>query len=241
MAVWRWSTPKASWWISIHPGWSDIMFGSQLTVIHFPACQVAISNTCTTRTWNPFFQKLIMHCSVKTDLLELKDDNDKRIRTGELNKSFQRVKHDDEQNGDNLRYTRKQINYGVVKIGTGRDALAPDRSEASCHSPNHGPSCFVPNLSGRWAAPNSQVTVTETPWSGCGRRLNLDTRSARPLCFGEMNHTKVRHDYTQKNKTDGQTTLTSVEQFRGSGVNRGKVRSQPGDFKTEFRKTTFRW
>lgn len=46
-----------------------------------------------------------------------------------------------------------------------------------------------------------------------------------------MNHTTVQRDCNQKNRTDGQTTLTTVEQrglVNGSTASRGKARSQLG-------------
>lgn len=42
----------------------------------------------------------------------------------------------------------------------------------------------------------------------------------RPLCFGAMGHAKVKHDYTQKSRTDCQTTVNSGGRQTGLELNR---------------------
>lgn len=58
----------------------------------------------------------------------------------------------------------------------------------------------------------------------------MDAKNVKPLCFGVVSHKKVRHNDTQKNRTDGQTPLTSVEQQTGLELDglqaRGQVWSQ---------------
>lgn len=54
----------------------------------------------------------------------------------------------------------------------------------------------------------------------------------RPLFFGAIDHTELKHDYIQKNRTDWEIPLPSVEQRKDLEAVRlqpqRQVRNQPG-------------
>lgn len=54
----------------------------------------------------------------------------------------------------------------------------------------------------------------------CKGRLRAIAGIAELLCFGPISRTTVEHDYTQEDRTDGQTSLTSAEQHADSDLNR---------------------
>lgn len=55
-------------------------------------------------------------------------------------------------------------------------------------------------------------------------RQRVDTRYTRPLSFGEMSHTKVKHDCTQKNRADDQMPLKSAKQHTGLELDQLKAK-----------------